>query len=184
LAAQSYVTESGTSDQAKWEDELRRLFNSASPIGKIAIVGLGHRFRADDYVGSYIAKSLAKCSAKSKENGVYVFNAEESVEKIIRKLIDIAPKHVVFLDACEMHATPGEIRFLSIEETSYPFFTTHGIPLKLLAHQFLAASKVWIVAIQPASLELDEHLTGEVDKAASLIISFVTRNLMEASCIA
>jgi hydrogenase maturation protease len=179
---QSYVREKGTSAENNWQENLGRVLGSASSISRISIVGVGHSLRGDDYVGSLIAKSLAKCTGNSAENGVYIFDAEENVEKVVRKLIRVAPRHVIFIDACEMHAKPGEARFLSIEETSYPFFTTHGIPLKLLAHQFLTESEAWVLAIQPASFEFNDRPSTEVDEAANAIIKFIASSLTEASC--
>jgi hydrogenase maturation protease len=109
---------------------------------------------------------------------VYLFDAERGVEAVITKLADVDPRHVVFIDSCEMKSRPGETRLLSIEETSYPFFTTHGIPLKVLADQLLPKSEAWVLAIQPKQIEFGEGLSAEVN-AASLFVSRFLMKILE-----
>jgi Ni,Fe-hydrogenase maturation factor len=78
-----------------------------------------------------------------------------------------------------MRAKPGEVNLLSVAETSYPFFTTHGIPLKVLAERLLKGCEVWVLAIQPKETEFDEDLSPELHDAASHVSDFIVSNLME-----
>ena len=143
------------------------------------MVGVGHPFRGDDRVGSYVLKTILEQMDSTLPEGIYLFDAEEDVEVVITKLADLAPENVIFIDACEMRMKPGDTQFLPIAETSYPFFTTHGIPLKLLAEQLLPRSGVWVLAIQPKQIDFGEDLTPEVLDAAVSISRFLTRTLEE-----
>jgi len=154
------------------EDWRRRLVEllSAAPRHRIAIIGVGHSFRGDDYVGSYIARKLAKLRHR---DGVLILDAEDSPEAFLPKLSGLKLRHVLFIDACETGTAPGEVRLFQLDETSYPFFTTHGLPLKVLAREFLPDSKPWVLAIQPASTEFGAGLTAEVRSAADSISEYI-----------
>ncbi len=145
----------------------------------VALVGLGNRFRGDDYIGSYIAKELIKRTKGNLPEGLYLFDAETNVESLILKLARIGLTHAVFIDACEMGAEPGETNLLSVNKTSYPFFTTHGIPLRVLAERLLSKSAVWVLAIQPKQAEFGDRLSPELRSSASAISGFITANLAE-----
>jgi len=176
LAAGGYVSEQRTS--TSWQEDLKPLLKSVSSINRVALVGVGHPLRGDDYAGSLIVKALAK--HVENRDGMYLFDAEDDVEGAISKLAHVAPKHVIFIDACEMKMNPGEMRLLPIGETNYPFFTTHGIPLKLLAEKLLPDSEAWVLAIQPESLDLANHLSTKLSETSMSVIGFIESSLKEA----
>jgi hydrogenase maturation protease len=162
-----------------WQTELTRLLQSSSE-DKIVLIGVGHPLRGDDYVGSHIVKELIKCVEPKPVNVDFV-DAEDSVESVITKVAEASPKCVIFIDSCEMNAEPGETHLISISETNYPFFTTHGIPLKLLAERLLRNSQAWVLAIQPKQIEFSEKMCPEVLEAGALISEFVMKRLLEVS---
>jgi len=170
------LREQTISAKAQWELQLKELLDSMS---NLAFVGVGHPFRGDDYVGSFIAKRIVEATDGTLPENVYVFDAEDDVENLIGRLSRLGLQHVVFIDACEMRGKPGEINLLSVAETNYPFFTTHGIPLKVLAEQLLKGCQVWLLAIQPKEMDFDEDLSPELHDAASHVSNFILSNLME-----
>jgi len=176
----SNVSEQKTSSITSWQENLNHLLKSTSSNNRVALVGVGHPLRGDDYTGSLIVKALGKKAENYSRNGLYIFDAEDDVEGVISKLAKLHPKHVVFIDACEMKMKPGELRLLSIEDTSYPFFTTHGIPLKLLAQKLLPESEAWMLAIQLESLELTDHLSTKLSDTARSVIELIGSSLKEA----
>ncbi len=160
-----------------WQVQLRDLLGLFSPTKKLALVGVGHPLRGDDYVGSYTVKAIMEATEGSLPDGVYLFDAEDNVEAVITRLARPGLKYVIFIDACEMGLKPGEKRLVPVAETSYPFFTTHGIPLRVLAEQFLSESKVWVLAIQPNRTEFGCSLSPEIQGAATSVSKFITTNL-------
>ena len=167
------------SSHAEWKTQLRELLQRSSPTAKVAFVGVGHPFRGDDYVGSFIVKQIRKeCSSES----VGFFDAEYSVESIISKIVQFHARHVVFVDACEMNHEAGHIELIPLADTDYPFFTTHGIPLKLLAKQFLQDAKVWVLGIQPAQMEPGRGVTPRVYDAAVSISDSIVATVKEGCC--
>jgi len=171
LAELERLREVTISTHAGWKTQLRELLTA-----KVAFVGVGHPFRGDDYVGSFVVRAITKgCRSGSVE----FFDAEYGVESIISKVVDFHARHVVFVDACDMNLEPGYIELIPIADTDYPFFTTHGIPLKLLANQFLRDTKVWVLAIQPAQMEARSGLSPRVQDAAASISDFIVAAVKE-----
>lgn len=164
------------STSPSWQPRLLRILKSASPNARVVLVGVGHPLRGDDYVGSYIAKSLIE---RICTHSVILLDAEDGIESVISKVVACDPRHVVIVDACEMNRKPGEIDLLPLAETDYPFFTTHGIPLKLLAEKFLQKAETWILAIQPAHMGVTGRLSPEALTAAASVSSFITTALKE-----
>ncbi len=161
-----------------WQTQLRGLLTSCSPAAKVGLVGIGHPLRGDDYVGSYMAKSIIDASRGALREGSYLFDAEDNVEVLISKIARLGLKDIIFIDSCEMGLRPGEADLRPIAETSYPFFTTHGIPLKVLAEQLLSKSRVWVLAIQPKQADFGESLSPEVRETAVAISGFIASNLV------
>jgi hydrogenase maturation protease len=162
-----------------WRPELEKILASSLPSRKIVLVGTGHPLRSDDFAGSYVVKKLIVQAKHKLPGDVYLFDGEDNVEMLITKIADLEPEHVIFVDACEMEAEPGETQLISVMQTTYPFFTTHGVPLKLLAEQLLPKSKVWILAIQPKQTGFGEHLSPEIRAAVDSISEFFATILKE-----
>jgi hydrogenase maturation protease len=130
--------------------------------------------RGDDFVGSFIVKTLMKNARTAK---IALFDAEDGIEWLISKIAESNPKRMILLDACEMNASPGEVALIPLAETNYPFFTTHGIPLKLLASKFLPFVETWILAIQPGRMELNESLSPAILSAVTSISNLVATTM-------
>lgn len=133
---------------------------------------------ADDYVGSYTVKAIMEATHGALPEGAYLFDAEGAVEALIGNLTKLGLKDVIFIDACEMGLRPGEANLLSVAETSYPFFTTHGIPLKVLAERLLSESTVWVLAIQPKQIGFGVGLSQEIQFTATHLSELITRSLI------
>ena len=138
------------------------------------MVGIGHPLRGDDHIGSFILRQL-KRNANTIPVNVQLINAEDSVESVIPKLAELKPKHIIFIDACEMNMKPGETRLIPVATTEYPFFTTHGIPLKLLSKQLLPESESWILAVQPKQVEFSENPSPELRRVAREVSEYVSK---------
>jgi hydrogenase maturation protease len=179
LKDQTRVSKQTTSIAVPCWQELKTILASSSPSRKVALVGIGHPLRSDDFAGSYLVKKLIVQAKQKLPEGIYLFDAEDNVEALVTKIADLESEHVIFVDSCEMKVKPGETRLISVTQTSYPFFTTHGVPLKLLAEQLLAKSRVWILAIQPKQTDFGEHLSPEIQAAVDSISQLFITTLKE-----
>jgi hydrogenase maturation protease len=163
-----------TSTIEDWKVQLRQLFKS-SPEHNMALVGVGNPFRGDDYVGSFILKKLIEQS-KIRPN-IHLYDVEDDVEFFVSKLVELKPKCVIFIDACEMSAKPGEAFMIPVAGTEYPFFATHGIPLKLLCERMLPESDSWLLAIQPEHVEFSDALSSQVRETAIMISEVILKEI-------
>lgn len=179
MVRSEHGTKQTTQTIVDWKSRLQILFRSSSDQN-IAIIGIGHPLRGDDYIGSFILKELRR-NAKMIPINVQLLDAENNVECIISKLVKLKPKHVIFIDACKMNLKPGGINLIPVTATEYPFFTTHGIPLKLLSKQFIPESECWILAVQPKQVEFSDTPSPEVRKAGIMISDYVSKLLTEAA---
>jgi hydrogenase maturation protease len=134
--------------------------------------------RSDDFVGSFIVKALMD---RGWTDEVVLFDAEDGIEWVISKIAEANPKRLILLDACEMNASPGEVALIPLAQTSYPFFTTHGIPLKLLVGKVLPSVETWVLAIQPGRMGLNEGLSPAVLAAANSVSSFIAVTVEESA---
>ena len=178
MESQERVSEQTTSTVGNWQPELERILTSPTLVKRVVFVGIGHSLCSDDFTGSYVVKKVI-VQAKQLPEGVYLFDGEDNVEALITRIADVQAEHVIFVDACELKAEPGETRLISVAQTSYPFFTTHGVPLKLLAEHLLPKSRVWILAIQPERTDFGEHLSPKVRAAADSVSNFLATVLNE-----
>jgi hydrogenase 3 maturation protease len=179
FGSQERISEQTISTAGAWRRDLDSIISSSSLTRKLVLVGMGHPLRSDDYVGSYLVKKIIAQTKLRLPLGVYLFDAEDNVEALISKIAELAPEHVVFVDACEMRMKPGGVQLISVTQTSYPFFTTHGVPLRLLSEQLLPKSQVWILAIQPKQTDFGEHLSPEIIAAADSVSDFIVTTLRE-----
>lgn len=177
MKAQQWVSEQTTSTIPDWQPQLKQIVELSSSSKKAVLVGMGHPLRSDDYAGSYIVKKLVVQTQSTLPDGIRLFDGEDNVENLITRIAALEPEHVVFIDACEMKTKPGETQLISVTQTSYPFFTTHGVPLKLLAQQLLPNSQVWILAIQPKNTDFGEQLSKEIRAKADSISNFLVKLL-------
>src|SRR5208337_11110 len=104
MAQSQGLNDQTTSTSQQWESHLKELLTAASPTSKVALVGVGHPLRGDDYVGSYVLRGIVKASGGRLSKKVYLFDAEDRVEGVITRLSKIGLKHAIFIDACEMGA--------------------------------------------------------------------------------
>jgi len=177
MAELERMSEGTLSTTADWRLGLRGILTSSSPGARVALIGVGHPMRGDDYVGSFVIKTLIK---DIKTDRVIFFDAEDGIEWTISKLAKTPLRRVIVIDACEMNASPGEIVLVPLAETEYPFFTTHGIPLKLLASKLLPSVETSILAIQPGRMSLNDRLSPPVFAAANSVSEAIATTLWEA----
>ena len=179
MKAHEWVSEQTASTMTDWQARVKEIAESSSPTGCVALVGMGHPLRSDDYSGSFIVKKIIAHTNDRRLNTIRLFDGEDNVENLITKIAALEPHHVIFIDACEMKAPPGTTQLIHVSQTSFPFFTTHGIPLKLLAQRIFTKSNVWVLAIQPKSTDFGEELSVELRAVADSISGFLVELLRE-----
>lgn len=157
-----------------WKDllakELARLRPPNRPL-RLAIVGIGHELLGDDGVGVVITRSLLK--SQNKPNNLQVIDSGDSPESATGPLRHFQPDLVLLVDAAQMDARPGEIRWLDPQAAFGFSASTHSLPLSVIAGYMKAEFRcaVALIGIQPAANEVLTGLSDPVRRAAAEVES-------------
>jgi hydrogenase 3 maturation protease len=161
--------------QSLLQDTLNRLPRAKSDgetevtAPRVAVVGVGHEFRGDDFAGPAAARALQQRAVPDK--ALLILDAGAAPESFTGPLRRFAPDLILILDAADMGSEPGEIGWIDPDEVADAGGPTHALPLPLFAG-FLGKSlgcPVRIIGIQPAADDFDTPLSGPVEAAVGAL---------------
>jgi hydrogenase 3 maturation protease len=147
---------------------------------RLVIIGVGNSMRGDDFAGSLVAKKLMSRFSQGTHR-LLVLDAEDSPENFTKEVRAFQPDTVVFIDSAAMGCPPGTIRMLPLNETGYPYFSTHNLPLRLLAAVMGDVESLFLVGIEPRTTEFGEQMSEDVKAACSQAAETILRVVMEWS---
>ncbi len=133
--------------------------------GEIGVIGIGNPWRADDGIGPMIIHRLkGKIRAK-------VYDCGAAPENYLGKIIADKPDTLIIIDSAVMNQTPGTIKILKVNEIGQSGMSTHNSSLKLFIDYLGKAGEfnVFVLAVQPKSLEFGEKVSEEVKKSVKKI---------------
>jgi len=152
-----------------------RLLPRLDGAGRVAVIGIGSPLHGDDAAGVIAAQSLDLLRSRALKAGLAswpdrlaVFIGETTPENLTGPLKAAKPALVIVIDAADLAKPPGHIELLDPADTTGITFSTHGLPLHVLA-DYLAATAgcaTMIVGIQPASCALGAPVSPAVKTAA------------------
>lgn len=162
--------------------------------GKVVLVGIGNRDRADDGVGPYIAEVVRRMAARTRrpapvtwEHGpclVAAVSAGTLPEACVGKILACRPDTVLLVDAVEMGEGPGHVDLFREEEvTGRSGWDAHSPPLSLLMRYvaWRSGARVLLLGIQPADLRFGMKMTPAVRQSARLVARLLA-GLPRLSC--
>lgn len=158
-----------------WQDRMRTSLNrlqqgdSASGPPKVALLGVGHPLNGDDAAGIAIARHLRVAFANSAR--VLALEAGSAPENCTGALRAFGPALVIFIDAAQMQAAPGAVRWLDWRDTSGLSASTHTLPPYVLA-KFLVAElgcEVALLGIQPLHNAVTAPLSPVMQRAVETV---------------
>lgn len=144
--------------------------------GKLAIVGVGNPLRADDFAGSLVVKQLAR-RLFGRRNQTLLLDAEIAPENLTDKIRAFAPETVIFIDSAVMGYPPGTIKLVDLQETEYPYFSTHNLPLRLLSSLMGDSPHAFLLGIEPRRTDFGEKMSREVKLACESVVDVVHRTV-------
>jgi len=134
----------------------------------ILFVGVGNVLKKDDGVGVYISKNL-----KETQN-IKILTVEVSIENYIGKINSVNPDILILIDSLDFDQAPGHYDMLPIEKINGYTTNTHNITLDKVSELF--NSQVYILGVQPKTIQFGEGLSKEVRNAADNIIDEIISN--------
>ena len=145
-----------------------KLKSSLEGAKRIAILGVGSELRADDNAGMFIAQALERSETQiNKTIDLKVFLGHTAPENLSGEIKKYAPSHVLIIDTADIGKKPGEVAVFTPENSGGISFSTHKLPIKVLA-QYLTQSigcKIIVIGIQPKTLEFGKSVSKEVSVA-------------------
>jgi hydrogenase 3 maturation protease len=141
---------------------------------QIVFVGVGNRMLGDDGVGPALLDLLIGNVSHAVDTGV----TPEEYTGVIRRL---NPSVIVFLDAADFGAEPGQMKIIMAEEVSKVRISIHKISLEILMEYLKSetGADVFIIGIQPAEISHSSTLSPSasqgVRECAEVIISLLNK---------
>jgi hydrogenase maturation protease len=137
---------------------------------RTAVVGVGNRLRGDDGAGSRIAERLRAAGH------ALAIDAETVPENFLDALLAAAPEQVLFVDAVDHGAAPGECCLVTVAELAGRASSTHAPSLRLLAGILEGrGTSCWVLGIQPGTTEVGAGPSPAVARAIDEIVGALAR---------
>lgn len=146
------------------------LKNNLIGAKKIAILGVGSELRADDVAGILVSQQLEKDAKRiSRSIELKVFLGYTAPENLSGEIKKFKPTHVMIIDTADIGKKPGDVAVFTPEDSGGISFSTHKLPIKVLAQYLLQSfeCKVIIIGIQPKILDFGKAVSKEVKTAVS-----------------
>jgi hydrogenase 3 maturation protease len=150
-----------------------------SEADRIAVLGIGSDLRGDDAAGVLVARRLIPlCAGAASRCAVYdggtaPENLSGEIIRFVRGRGEGARSHVVFVDTADMGLKPGSICLLERDDLAGVSFSTHQLPLSVLA-DYLRQSlpvEMTFVAIQPRAIAFGGSRSSAAVTAVGRVVS-------------
>lgn len=127
---------------------------------RMVILGVGNDLKGDDAVGVWIAEHTRDVCTS--------LNGATVPEALIPDIVAHSPDTVLIVDAARMGGKPGSLGVFTGDEISKLFFSTHSMPLSILARllEERLGCDVYIIGIEPYSFEFGADLSPVVRETA------------------
>ncbi len=141
---------------------------------RVAILGIGNELNGDDAAGVWVVRELA--ARLTATPGVLLIDGGVAPENYTGPLRRFQPDLVLEIDAAHLEEAPGTTRWIDWREADGLSASTHTLPPSVLAGYLISelGCQVSLIGIQPASLELSDPLSPDVERAV--------RQLADALC--
>ena len=144
----------------------KELKNRLKGSGKIAVLGIGSEFRADDAAGTLVVHSIRK-NLKSPAR-LKTFSGETAPENLTGEIKSYKPAHIIIIDTADIKQKPGTVLLLDQKDLGAGVsFSTHKLPAKILMDYFERSLKcsITFIGIQPKLLAFGKSVSKEVKKS-------------------
>lgn len=168
------------SENDEWRKGFGTFFQrfSRGEFESLHLLGLGNPIRHDDGVGVFIIEQLTKKFASSPLDNITIHPPTGTPELALSQL-KLRGTEVLIFDCLEHKAEPGSIAFKKLGSSRFGYFATHNVPLKVYTELSDTMKGVFVLGIEPQSLEIGEGLSGPVQGSAGeiieLVISFIEK---------
>jgi hydrogenase maturation protease HycI len=145
------------------------------PGSRLAVLGIGSELRSDDAAGVMIARRL---SARLPErDNLLILDTGAVPESFTGPVRRFKPDFVLLIDAADLGLDPGSIEVLPWHAAGGFSAATHALPVSVLAEYLnqQLGCQVYLLGIQPASLNFLEKMTPSGKQAVRAVVSAIIR---------
>lgn len=150
---------------------------------KLAVLGIGSEFRADDAAGILVSEELKKSLKKSRKHfPVEVFFGGTAPENLTGQIKRSKPSHLIIVDTVDAGKRPGAVLLFNPEDVGAgASFSTHKMPAKILVDYLVRSSgcQATIIGIQPKTIDFGKNISASVKvavkKVASTLAGIISR---------
>lgn len=138
--------------------------------GKTLIIGVGNTLRGDDGLGPILVQQLmGKVEADLLDTG-------EVPESYLGRIINSNPDTIVVIDAVQLQEYPGTMAVIEINEMLDISCSTHRLSLGLFLKyvQEQTRSDVFLVGVQPGTIDLGQEITPQVQDSLDVLKDYFT----------
>ena len=138
---------------------------------RIALLGVGSELRGDDVAGILVAEALLKKICR-KDN-LKVFLGHTAPENLTGEIKKFKPQHLIIIDSADMGKQAGEVSLINIFDLSGVTFSTHQLPVVIMADYLMQATgcEISIIGIQPKQLKFDSKVSQEILKSVKQLVA-------------
>ena len=138
---------------------------------KTAILCIGNRLKGDDAAGCAVYDLL------NDKIRAGVIDAGTVPENYIGRIIKIAPRNIIIIDAVDFSTPAGSVKLFSPQQVESFSVSTHSASLKLFCDCISSerACRFFLIGIQPDRIDLNTPISNEVQDAASSLAAELIR---------
>jgi hydrogenase 3 maturation protease len=135
-----------------------------------AVLGAGSDLLGDDRAGLLVARALQGSGGTSFS--IAAFEGGTAPENQTGEIRRYRPSHLLVVDAAELGGASGEVAIVPQESIATTAFSTHILPLNLLAEcmQQSIGCKVAVIGIQPKTMRMEAPISAEVGSAVAELV--------------
>ena len=143
---------------------------------RVVVVGVGSEMRGDDAAGMDVLKGL-KGGLKSRN--VLLIEGGVAPENFTSQIRRFRPSHVIFVDATDFGAKPGNVVIAEPGAITGQSVSTHTVPLSALAGYIReqTGSDVALVGIQPERANLGAKMCDPVKISVGKVVEILLEEL-------
>lgn len=146
-------------------ENLSQLIKETNKVKLFA--GIGNVLKSDDGIGVYISNHIKESKSVQK------LTVEVSIENYLGKINSLNPDVLILVDCVDFGKQPGYFEMLPAEQVKDFTLNTHNISLKRISELF--KMPVYILGIQPKSIDFGEEISENVKKTAQNILKIINQ---------
>jgi len=148
------------SEAAGIEEELRSRLK-----GRVLLIGVGNTLRGDDAAGPALIGLL-----EGKVDAI-LLDAGETPENYFSRIVNAKADTIVFLDAANFGAAPGDLAVLEVSDIAGCSISTHQMPVDVFFRAIKqdSSAEMFGIGVQPAGIGFGEPMSPEVKETVQAL---------------